>query len=348
VKVLLYTDGQNAGTGSWCYAETLKELGHEVVLFDEGTRLQRYRGTIPARIHGRLFGSAWEPMRRWHAAALRAVVHRERPNICIILKGVNVSADDVRVLKATGAWVVNVNHDDFFSAHRTNWSRTQRAALPHYDYLFTTREVNVAELHPFNSRVEFFPFAFYPRIHRPVSIAASERSLWETDVVFVGNWEAERSEQLETLAKRVPARYAVWGSGWERAGAKSPLVPFLRGRQVMLDDMAKALGGARVALGFLRRANRDDYTQRTFEIPACNGVLLGERTARHQAFYREGVEAEFFDPGSADELAAKVGKLLTHDAAREAMRSAGRDALLRQNHTYKDRMARLFEVYEHR
>jgi spore maturation protein CgeB len=350
MKVLLYGDGpsQPAGTGSWCYAETLKDLGHEVTQFDEAARLHRYQRTVPGRIYGRLFGSAWEPLRRWHAATLLQCARRVKPDICIILKGVNLAASDIRALKAGGAWVVNVNHDDFFSFHRTNWSRTQRTALPFYDYLFTTREVNVAELRPFNPRVEFFPFAFYPRIHRPIPIPSEERDMWEVDVVFVGNWEAERSKQLEELARRVPVRYAVWGSGWERLGSSSPLIPFVRGRQVTLDEMAKAIGGARVALGFLRRANRDDYTQRTFEIPACNGVLLGERTARHQSFYKEGVEAEFFDGESVNELVLKVRKLLSDDASREAMRVAGRATLMQQGHTYEDRMLHLLDLYRAR
>ena len=55
--------------------------------------------------------------------------------------------------------------------------------------------------------------------------------------------------------------------------------------------MARALGGSKLSLGFLRKKNRDLYTVRTFEIPACNGVLLAERTRAHEAIYKGGVEA---------------------------------------------------------
>jgi hypothetical protein len=318
-----------------------------VLPFDDQLHLRRWSRSLPGRVHARLFGSAWEPFRRWHAHALASLVRRERPHICIIAKGVQLGPGDLRALKATGAWVANINHDDFFSAHRTNWSRAQRRALGDYDHLFTTREVNVAEVRPYNPRVEFFEFAWYPRIHRPVAIPWKERERWHADVVFVGNWEAERSRQLEQLVARVPsARYAIWGSGWQRAAQS--LQPFVRGRQVILDEMAKAIGGAKMALGFLRRANRDDYTQRTFEIPACNGLLLAERTLRHQRYYREGEEAELFDPDVPEELAERVRRLLTDDQRRERLRAAGRAALLRQHHTYHDRMERLLEVYRAR
>jgi spore maturation protein CgeB len=110
-------------------------------------------------------------------------------------------------------------------------------------------------------------------------------------------------------------------------------------------EMAKAIGGAKISLAFLRKENRDDYTQRTFEIPACGGVLLAERTARHLDFYQEGVEAEFFDANSNDDLVSKALFLLKNDVHREKLRGAGRAALLRQQHTYEDRVARLIELY---
>ena len=99
-------------------------------------------------------------------------------------------------------------------------------------------------------------------------------------------------------------------------------------------------------LGFLRKKNRVFCTVRTFEIPACNGVLLGERTPLHRSFYREGVEADFFDPDDPAELADKVRRLLTDDEHRESVRRAGLAAVRRGKHTYRDRLDRLFAVYE--
>src|SRR5262249_28507308 len=149
-----------------------------------------------------------------------------------------------------------------------------------YDFVFTTREINVHEVRPLNHKVEFFPFAYFPRIHRPVQIEPSEREHWSNDVVFVGTWEADRCELLEALVRAVPGRYAIWGSQWEKVQRNSPLASLIRRKEIVMDDMAKAIGGSKISLGFLRKESRDDFTQRTFEIPACNGVLLAERTPR--------------------------------------------------------------------
>ena len=76
-----------------------------------------------------------------------------------------------------------------------------------------------------------------------------------------------------------------------------------------------------------------------------SGVLLAERTAEHEALFRDGVEAEFFEPDDPEDLAAKVRGLLQDDARREAIRRAGREAVERGGHTYRDRLERLFELH---
>jgi spore maturation protein CgeB len=342
VKIVLYGEAHQAGSGAYCYAETLRELGHQVILVSNAAGLEWY-ATFSGRVTRKLAGVLQRHLER-HAEALVQTVQRERPELVIVLKGVYVGAAEVLGMRATGAFVCIINHDDFFSANPSNHSALQREALPHYDFVFATREVNVAEVAPINPNVEFFPFAYHPRLHRPVPIPPQ----FETDVVFVGTWEAERCALLEQLVQQVPARYAIWGSLWSRAGRRSPLRPYLTGRDALEDDQCRALGGAKIALAFLRKQNRDDYTQRTFEIPACGGLLLAERTARHSAFYREGVEAELFDPDDPAELIQKVRALLADPERRDAIRSAGQAAVARQHHTYRDRLLRLLEVQQQR
>lgn len=319
-------------------------MGHQVTSFDDALGLKVYQTNLLARSYRKLWRRPAESHRKDHVEALIREIEKNRPEIVIILKGLYLGPHDIQTIRRTGAWTVNINHDDFFSANRNNWTALQRSAVSQYDYVFTTREMNVEEVHPLNPNVEFFPFAYYPRIHRPITLREDERIRWNSDVVFVGTWERERCRLLENLVQQIPAKYAIYGGQWDRVMRKSPLRPFLHG-PIVMDDMAKALGRAKVSLAFLRKENRDDYTQRSFEIPACGGVLLAERSSVHKSLYMEGHEAEFFDPNSSEELAAKVSLLLADGTHREALREAGHATLIRQRHTYQDRLQRLIDLY---
>jgi glycosyltransferase involved in cell wall biosynthesis len=346
MKILLYGEASREGSGAWCYAETLVELGHTVLRFSERACLEAYDRHDSLRVLRRVLNGPLEIHRKRHTASFLDAIHSGHPDIVIVLKGLHLGPDDIANAKRAGSWVVNINHDDFFSRNRTNWSQRQRAAIPAYDHVFTTRAVNVGEVASMNGNVELMEFAYFPRIHRPACLPASKGGVFDSDVVFVGTWESERALLLEELVQRVPARYAVWGSQWHKLRRNSPLRRHVVGRETTVEEMPRVLGGAGVALAFLRKENRDDYTQRSFEIPACGGLLLAERTARHQAMYSECVEAEFFSPEDPAELAEKVRSLLSDRARRDAIREAGHLAVSRGSHTYRDRMLRLLLLYQ--
>ena len=346
MKVLLYGEPLHPGTCIWSYHETLVEMGHEVVHVDSWGGMDHYRTELLWRVWWKATRSVLESHRRAHVARLIDAAESTRPDLILVLKGMHPGPQDVRRLKRTGAWVAIINHDDFFSLNPANVSVAQRTALPEWDYVFACREANVDEVRPHNPKVEFFRFAYYPRIHCPVPVDPTAEPQWVSDIAFVGTWEGERAAQMEQLVRRVDANYAIWGGQWHKLAPWSPLRRHVRGSEIYLEDQCRAIGAAKLNLGFLRKKNRDFFTTRTFEIPACNGVLLAERTALHQSIYREGVEADFFDAADPDELAAKVRRLLTDDTHRESMRRAGLEAVRRGKHTYRDRLDRLFEVYE--
>ena len=63
---------------------------------------------------------------------------------------------------------------------------------------------------------------------------------------------------------------------------------------VVADNYRKTICSSKIILGFLRKINADTQTSRTFEIPACGGFMLMERTENQQRLFEEGKEAEYF------------------------------------------------------
>jgi spore maturation protein CgeB len=102
------------------------------------------------------------------------------------------------------------------------------------------------------------------------------------------------------------------------------------------DDYARALTGARIGIGFLRRSWPDQHTTRTFEIPACGSLLLADRTDEHREFFEEGKEAEFF--GTEEELVDKAEYYSRKDADRLRLAGAGYQRCIRGKYSYIHRL----------
>lgn len=338
MRIVVYGDCGFA-SGGWCYAEALREMGHEVLQIPDpdSTGLGR---SLVTRAYRKLTRQLPERARERHVHTFLQTVRSYRPQLAIVLKGLHLGPDDVKAL-ARECWVCNVNHDDFFSSNPSNWSSLQRDAIAEYNYVFCTRRVNVEEVQPYNKAAEFFPFAYFPRIHRPLLDPALSRP---ADLLFIGTYEEPRAKMLERLVRGNRLSLRIYGSQWNKLSPRSPLGEFVEKGTIVGDGYASSISMAKVSLGFLRKENRDEYTQRSFEIPACGGVLLAERTPEHQNMYLEGKEAEFFQADSNEELEEKIGLLLGDAAHRESLRERGYARVLGGRHTYHDRLHRLIEV----
>ncbi len=349
MKVLVYGECADYGSGAWCYLQTLEQMGIKVDWFHPYEGVTQYLSSFfwkgIRKLNGREILKAHLTK---HNQLLLQKAKIFEPDIIVILKGLFVEANTIEELKSRGSWVVNINHDDFFSLNPNNRSKVQWRAIPSYDHLFTTREVNVEELLPYNKQVSFFPFAFFPDIHKVIDLSEEASEMWRSDVLFIGTWERERAKLLEQIVKIFPAHYAIYGSQWDKVASDSPLKLYIKNKELRGHEMAHAIRYSCMSLGFLRKENRDDYTQRSFEIPACGGLLLAERTLSHQKLYKENEEAVFFEAGNASELCKRIQWLLEDAKTRESIRLAGCARLQAGNHTYKDRIDYLIKMYDQR
>lgn len=344
LKILLH-DNVIPYVGSWSYIEAFRRAGHTVQSVSRHAGIEKYLKSFLPKLYLRLFRDIAAHDRRHHYEKVNAIVQSFRPQIFITAGGHYLGKDFIQSLRKRGIWTLNINHDDFFSQFRANWTHTQHRAIPAYNQILTTRMVNVGEIEPMNPNVEFFPFAYDPNVHRPIALSQDELPRWQSDVVFVGQWADHRGKVLSEIANRLKLKYAIHGPSWENLPHNSAIRPYVSNTHVWGEDMAKALGHAKIALGFLRKENRDDYTQRSFEIPGCGGVLLAERTEMHKRLYDEGVSAEFFDSNSVDELESKIRQLLANEEYRQNIRAEGMARLRSGNHTYDDRVKTILHLY---
>src|SRR5271163_3456625 len=311
---------------------------HEFRFLDEAGFIKSPR-SIAERIVDRVAGrplSGYQQLNR----ALVEQAAAFAPEMILIGKGRWFTPATLEAAKkASGAMLVNWATDDPFN--RADNSRDLLNSIPLYDlYVCTKKEIMSDVRRAGCANVAYVRFGYKPQVHFPEAPASDvERERFACDVMFVGGCDAHRTAYFEALVRAMPGvKLGLYGMYWERV---RELRPYARGFAVAR-DYRLAVGGAKIAANLVRRANRDDHVMRTFEIPACGGFMLTERSATHDELFAEDNEAAFFD--SPDDFVARVRSYLVRDEARANIAAAGYRKITQGHNTYGDRLAEIIEA----
>ena len=286
-----------------CYekacADALDKIGCDVIRFS----WSRYFIPLRGRIENYF---AWSgPATRAANRELIDSVRQCEADAVIVWRGTHVDREALRHIRRQNPHCIlvsNNNDDPFSMAYTTRrapvnqrrlWKRF-RQAIPEYDLNFVYRPVNVAEYIEQGGRdVRILMPYFVPELTRPYELTREELDRYGCDVVFIGHYEADgRERYLRALAK-AGLKVRLFGHDWpDDITRKIPGLPKIY--PVYGDEYAKALCGAKMCLCFLSRLNRDVYTRRSFEIPACGCLMLSERTQEMTNLFREDRDAVYF------------------------------------------------------
>jgi spore maturation protein CgeB len=116
------------------------------------------------------------------------------------------------------------------------------------------------------------------------------------------------------------------------------------GTELYGKDYREAIWRSKINLSFITHSNQDEFVHKSFEIAACGGFLLAERSAGHEARFVEGEEAVFFT--GFEECAEKIARYLPDEAARERIAKAGRERAVRDGYGNDAQVARIVERLE--
>ncbi len=100
--------------------------------------------------------------------------------------------------------------------------------------------------------------------------------------------------------------------------------------ELFRDAYREGIWKSKINLSFLTHANRDEFAHKSFEIAACEGFLLAERSEGHLQRFVEDEEAVFFS--TIDECVEKIRRYLPDEAARRRIAAAGRARALRSGY----------------
>jgi len=297
------------------WARALRELGHAVVEF----RMAPYIRSLLGRVQNRfVFG----PLLWFVNNDLLRLAADCEPDVIVCYRALLIYPQTVEKLKQRSkAVLVCYQNDNIFGPlKRKAYWRHFRKAIPHYDIHLVFRQSDIARYQRLGAKcVVLLRSSYLPWLHRrlpPEAIVG-----WESDIGFFGHCEPDaRLEQMDTLMRRVPARYRLHGTPWHRY-AKGRAWNGMDTHEIQGEDYVRAINGAKIALVFLSSLNEDTYTTRCFEIPACGTFMLSQRTDDLLTLYEENKEAVFFS--SSEELVDKARYYLAHDRERQRIAEAG-------------------------
>jgi spore maturation protein CgeB len=327
-------------------ANAFESLGHNVVkfawhhYFRAETLLERFIFKIQNRF---LIGPI---VQKINNDLFNKVLVAE-PDFVFIYRGTHIKRETLLRIKQAlpKTLVVGYNNDDPFSERhdRFLW-KYFLDSIPAYDLLFAYRHRNINDFYNAGAkRVELLRSWYIPEKNYPVELSADEKLKYQCDVVFIGHFENDGREQYIEALIESGFSVKVFGPEWPSVCRRSKKLKHL-GKiiPVRKSEYNKALSGAKIALCFLSKLNRDTYTRRCFEIPATKTLLCSERTDDLINLFDENEEALFFD--SKEELISQVSKVINNDVLLKQISEAGFQKLQLQGHDVVSRMRAALET----
>ena len=320
--------------------DALERLGHTVVplnIYDYQPDSELLRKIV----HRAQMGP-W--VRRLNRDVLLAA-ERERPQVFWADKLLGLWPETLDKLRGMGVATVSYMIDNAFGPRRDPGWRLYMRDIPHFDLHVVQRESNLADYRQSGARdVIKIQTAYEPTVHFPPPEGWSDAERTR-DVSFIGTAYDDRPEFLTRLWRECGLWVKVSGSAvWrERLDAEAAAAIYT-GSELYGADYREAVWRSKINLSFLTHSNQDEFAHKSFEIAACGGFLLAERSEGHAERFIEDEEAVFFS--DFDECVAKIRRYLPDEAARARIGAAGRERAVKSGYSNDVQMAKIVERLE--
>jgi len=226
-------------------------------------------------------------------------------------------------LRAMGIATIDYMIDNPFGPRRDPGFRLYVRTLPEYDLHVQQRDVSVqAYLERGARRVVKVQTAFEPSVHFPTPAGWSDKDRTR-EVSFIGTPYDERPKFLTDLWRTYNVPVVISGPRiWTRKLPKDVCAALYPERDELFDaEYREGIWRSKINLSFLTHGNQDEYAHKSFEIAACGGFLLAERSPGHSERFKEDEEAVFFS--DIEECAEKIRRYLDDEPARARIAAAG-------------------------
>jgi spore maturation protein CgeB len=270
------------------------------------------------------------------------------PEFLLVFKGRFITPGVITRLRSLGIRCYNFFPDVSFRAHGAHLPKT----LPEYNWIFTTKAFGIADMREQLgvTNASVMMHAFDPDLHRPMTLSGEDHEQYDCDLSFIGTWSPKKEAVLADLIRRRPnMKVRIWGEQWSNAASRSgDFRRAIGGRGVAGVEFVKAVCASKINLAIMSEqragaSSGDRVSSRTFQLPACGGFVIHERSTEVTALFREGEEIVCY--GDVDELVAAVDQYLADPAARGRIAARAHE-LVRRRDSWDCRVRDILEHHE--
>jgi spore maturation protein CgeB len=314
-RLILYVAPLVGGESSMYRYPSLLRLKQEVIPFDVAKYEFRW-----SKLNGLQYRYPVGPLIARVNAGLIDAVRAVKPDVVWFDKPLVFTRETLTRIKETGAITVCYNQDNPFGPRQDGCWRQFYRIHSLLDLHCVFRKVDVERYRRWGKNfVELqFNFDSAQQFPPPVEWSDTDRT---REVSFVGSPHEERPAFMRKLIFEHKLPVIISGPRWNRFLTEEECKLFVRGAFLKDEAYREAIWQSKINLAFVTKLNEDDVAQKAFEITACGGFLLAERTPEHQVAFEEGKEAEFFS--SVEECAEKIRYYLAHPAERAQIAQRG-------------------------
>jgi len=274
---------------------------------------------------------------------LLALAERERPDLVWTDKLLEMKPRTLDNLRAMGIATVSYMIDNPFGTRQDPGWRLYMKDIPHYDLHVVQRDSNIVDYKSRGGRnVVKIQTAYEPTMHFPPPPGWSDANR-DREVSFIGTPYDNRAEFLTRLWKEFGLPVTLSGGlVWKRHLSAEATAALYRGHgELFRNEYREGIWKSKINLSFITHANKDEFTHKSFEIAACQGFLLAERSEGHLQRFVEDEEAVFFS--TIEECVAKIRRYLPDEAARDRIAAAGRARAERSGYHNDAQVAKIVE-----
>lgn len=268
-----------------------------------------------------------------------SIIKKHQFDLVFVWRGIHLYTSTLYAIKRSGAALFGYNNDNTFANSHPWWLfRNLKKQIGIYDFFYSYR------LEDMNKIIElgvdsklFLPTVDSKRIY-PIS---DRRAKY--DVVFIGHFENDGRDEMLLALSNLGINVGLFGQHWSNSKRYADLVKSFGEIEPAYEKYNEILNQATIGLNLLSSQNKDEYTRRSFEIPAARVPMLAKRTSGHLQFFRPDVDAVFYD--NYEQIPTLVLSLLDQPERLELIANNGYQKVKYGSFSMMDRVDMLIRDY---